>query len=324
MLGRQIKNLRQQQAISRETLANRTGISEDVLEEIEEGFVQPPIDNKLVLRIADQLQFKSGLDFAEFMRLNRARKFKAYVVGLAKTGTVSLKGIFGDYWTGHEFNQWNTHQMIIKYQTGMLAKEMFHNFILDRDRLSGFLELDSAHFNRHYMDILSEAYPNAKFVCLIRDCYSWLKSYINYFTQPDREALQSSFKRNGLPFDLPRGACDAKQELIRNFHKYIDGALSFWANEYNAILEKCDHLSKDRYLIIRTNEIMDKIDELARLTGVSSDTLLRENAHLNKAEYRVNILKRLDFDFLKDKFDRHCSVLMRKFFPDFTLRDFIN
>ena len=26
-----------------------------------------------------------------------------------------------------------------------------------------------------------------------------------------------------------------------------------------------------------------------------------ENAHFNKAEYRVNILKRLDFDFLKDK-----------------------
>jgi hypothetical protein len=174
------------------------------------------------------------------------------------------------------------------------------------------------------MHFLAEAYPNAKFVCLIRNCYAWLESFINHCTRPNFEALNSSYKRNGLPFDLSWGACDAKQELIRNFHKYIDGALSFWADEYSAILEKCDRLSIDRFLIIRTNEITDKIDELARLTGVSPDTLLRENAHLNKAEYRVNILKRLDFDLLNDKFDRHCSVLMQKFFPDFTLRDFIN
>jgi hypothetical protein len=69
---------------------------------------------------------------------------------------------------------------------------------------------------------------------------------------------------------------------------------------------------------------MENIDELARLTGVAPDTLIRENAYLNKAEYRVKFLKRLDFDFLKDKFDRHCSVLMQKFFPDFNLRDFTN
>ena len=95
---------------------------------------------------------------------------------------------------------------------------------------------------------------------------------------------------------------------------------SFWTHQYLAIFDECKQLPKDRHLIVRTNEIGKKNDTPAKLVGIPADTLLREQTHLNKAKYNVNILKQLDFDFLHDKFEQHCSALMRKFFPEYTLR----
>jgi hypothetical protein len=74
---------------------------------------------------------------------------------------------------------------------------------------------------------------------------------------------------------------------------------------------------------IKAHSRSDKIDELAELVGVAADTMLRENAHLNKAEFRVDILKLLEFDFLYDRFNRHCSALMQKYFPGLSLNHFL-
>ena len=189
--------------------------------------------------------------------------------------------------------------------------------------MSGFLELDSAHFNRHYMEILAGAYPDAKFIFLIRDCFSWLESFINYFTEPDKEATQASPEWNGLPFDLGKGDLEAKRKLIENFDRYIDVPLSFWAKENIEMLKKCRCLPADRVLIVRTDEINDKMDEMAEFVGVDPETLKRGRSHLNKASYHVNILKRLDPRFLEEKFDAHCSIVMKEIFPGYTLKDFL-
>ena len=260
MLGRLIYALRKERSLTREELAAGAGISAELLRDIEEGTVIPPIDTKIVLRLADQFNFRQSQKFIYFIMCNRARKFKAYVVGLPKTGTVSLNGIFGNYWTDHEFNQGDTQQMIFKYSDNMLSHAEYRDFVMQRDAMSGFLELDSAHFNRCYMDILADAYPESKFFFLIRDCFSWVDSYINHFTSPDQMALQSSPERNGIPFDLPGGDNEAKKELIRNFAKYIDAPLSHWTRENLKMIEKCRRLPDNRYLIIRTNEISDRID----------------------------------------------------------------
>jgi transcriptional regulator with XRE-family HTH domain len=323
MLGRLIYTSRKERSLTGEELAASAGIPAELLRDIEEGAVIPPIDPKIVLRIADQFKFRQSQDFIYFMKCNRARKFKTYVVGLPKTGTRSLTGIFGDYCAGHEFNQLDTQQMIIRHTDNLVSYAEYRDFVMKRDAMSRFLELDSAHFNRHYMDILAEVYPESKFIFLIRDCFSWVESYINYFTIPDREAIQAKPEYNGLPFDLPKGDNEAKKELIRNFDKYIDAPLSHWTTENLKMIENCRRLPDNRYLIIRTNEISDRIDKIAGLVGVEADTLIRDHSHLHKASYHVNILKRLDPQFLEEKFDTHCSYLMNEFFPGYTLKDFL-
>ncbi len=323
MLGRSIKRQREERKLDRQKLANAAGISIELLTDIENGDIVPPVDAEILLKIADQFQFAHGQDFVSFMGLNRPRKFQAYVLGLAKTGTVSLTGVFGNYWTDHEFDQWDTHQAIKKFQDGLISRNEFREYIIKREAMAGFLELDSAHFNRHYIDILAEEYPQAKFICLIRECHSWVNSFVNYFTMPEREAIQSSYKRNGLPFDLPRGDNEAKKELVRNFHKYIDGPLSFWADQYNEMLGKLRKLPSERYMIIKTNELSIKIGDVASFIGIPADSLVGDRSHLNRAEYHIDILKKLDTNFLEEKFNKYCSPLMKEFFPDYALQDFL-
>lgn len=321
MLGWRISDLRLKNGISREELAANSGISTGELGRIERGEVKR-LDTQRLLKIADNLRLKSGADFAGLMRLNKcARRFHVYGVGLPKTGTVSLAGLFGNYRSYHEFHQWETHQMVIRRNRGDISRERFSGFLKERELLGGLLEMDAAHFNRHYIDVLQEAFSEARFICLIRDCYSWVNSFVNYFVVPEREAIQSKELPNGMPFDIPRGAMEAKHELVNNFHKYIDGPLSFWASSYRDMLAKLPH---GRSLIIRTHELSQKVDEIAHFAGVSPDTLIKERSHLNRAKYTVNVLRNLDRDFLKVKFREHCSDLMERFFPGFSLDGFLS
>ena len=320
MLGMHIRELRLKNEISLEELASNSGIPAVELSRIERGEVKQ-LDVQRLLKIADNLRLKSSSDFAGLMRINKyPRRFHAYVVGLPKSGTVSLAGLFGNYRSSHEFHQWETHQMIIRHKHGDISLDQLRGFLKEREVHEGLPEMDSAHFNRHYIDILQEEFPEAKFICLIRDCYSWVNSFVNYFVVPEREAIQSKELPNGMPFDIPRGAMGVKNELVRNFHKYIDVPLLFWTSSYRDMLEK---LPAERSIIIRTHELSQKIDEIADFIGIPPDTLIKERSHLNKAKYTVNILSDLDRDFLKAKFSEHCSDLMERFFSGYSLDDFL-
>ena len=165
--------------IARATLAYRIGMKTSELASIEEKKVDElPI--QLLMKIADNLNLKKSNEFVSLLQVNGVnRRFQAYCLGLPKTGTVSVHGIFGNYRTRHEFQQWDTHQMIIQYKHKKISRQEFLKFLQDRD-FAGQMEMDSAHFNRHYIDILAQEFPEAKFICTIRDCYSWLNSLINY------------------------------------------------------------------------------------------------------------------------------------------------
>jgi transcriptional regulator with XRE-family HTH domain len=321
MLGRRIQDLRERQGISRETLAERTGLRVEEVIRLETHNHGAQVPTDVLLRIADGLRLRKAIEFASLVRLNgMTRRFQAYCLGLAKTGTVSIGGIFSNYRNGHEFQQWETHQMIIQYRRQQISRQEFKIFLQDRDAV-GCLEMDTAHFNRHYVDILAQEYPEAKFVCLIRDCYSWVNSKLNYFIIPEREALQSQELPNGFPFDLPRGACEAKEELICNFDRYIDIPLTFWAAEYRAMIAR---LPRERSLIVRTHDIANQVETMAHLVGVPPETLVKERSHLNKGQYRLNIFDRYDHNWLQQKFDTHCGELMSTYFPGYTLQDFLN
>ena len=57
------------------------------------------------------------------------RRFRAYNVGIAKSGTTSIAGIFSQYRAAHEFMFPETTKAISDYKTGLISKEEFIGFM---------------------------------------------------------------------------------------------------------------------------------------------------------------------------------------------------
>ena len=155
----------------------------------------------------------------------------------------------------------------------------------------------------------------------MRDPFSWVASQVNYFTAPDREAIQAQALPNGFPFDLPRGANQAKAELLRHFEHYAEGTIAFWAKSVRSLLAA---LPTGRSLVVLTHELSARLDDLAAFVGVPRQTLQADQTHLNRARYHANVLATCDRDRLCHGFSTHCADLLEAHFAGFTLDRFLD
>jgi hypothetical protein len=108
----------------------------------------------------------------------------------------------------------------------------------------------------------------------------------------------------------------AKEERIlqENGLYTLDGFLSYWVKTNNEILAK---VPNSRILVVRTDEIDSKRNEIADFLNISSKTLDMTKSHMNKSAECPNILFKIDKDYLKAKVNLHAKDLMDKFFPGF-------
>ncbi len=206
--------------------------------------------------------------------------------------------------------------MIRSLEKNEISHGFFRKFILKRDQ-SGRLDMDSSGHNYYYLDILAREFPDAKFIYVVRDCYSWLDSLVNQMRLPDAECDSPG----NFDFGLFKRICDNDEALLQDLHKYIDIPLAFWSHTAKLTLKQ---LPVGRSLIISTNEISKRIHDMARFIGVPVDTLNTTNIYTHGARTKFDILNKVDYDILRCKFDKHCADIMEKLFPGYTLNDFLN
>lgn len=243
------------------------------------------------------------------------RRFRIYNVGVAKTGTTSIAGIFGRYRSAHEFMFSESVQKISAWTQGDLSTDDLRDFVLLRDRRGG-LELDSASFNHHFIPILVEEFPDSKFVFSIRDCYSWLDSIVTMGVSAagDVPAWMEEYGRFLASDRVERSSIAAPLDLIRALPDFVDGLFRYWSEMNSAVL---DLLPPGRSLIVRTHEISSSLDRLALFAGVPRDTLTAAAAHRNRAARRLEVLGSLDPGLVRERYDAHCRELMERLFPEF-------
>jgi hypothetical protein len=70
------------------------------------------------------------------MRNRPPREFKAYCVGLAKTGTTWIANIFRYFYSRHEYLNAGTGDMIKKFKNAVISKAVFRKFIINGKILS--------------------------------------------------------------------------------------------------------------------------------------------------------------------------------------------
>src|ERR1043166_5506594 len=98
------------------------------------------------------------------------RRFHAYNVGLPKTGTTSVAGIFSNYRTWHEFLFLETGRAVADWVTGVISDEQLKVFLQERDAIGG-LEMDSSSYNHNYAHFLAEIFPQARLRLPLPACY---------------------------------------------------------------------------------------------------------------------------------------------------------
>ena len=315
-VGVRLKELRQQRGLTLQDIANKSGVSVDIISALELDEIQK-LDNSDLLKIIDSLNLNSAYDFLYLTKLNKhPLKFKAFNVGILKTGTQSIAHIFDSYSSIHEFMFQETAGMVIKYNNGQINKIEFVRFLKERNA-RGCLEMDSANVNSFYVDILAEEYPSAKFIFTIRDCFSWEDSLVNMYTHGvGGGPWVDDYTK--LLFGFSQQVFNRMKKERHLFLENIDKMLSYWESANEDILRK---LPKGRSLIIKTNEISHSIGRIADFIGVA-ETTLRKEVHKNKAIKKYRFLETFGLD-VEDKFQRYCSKLMNRFFPNYTLKDYL-
>lgn len=243
-------------------------------------------------------------------------------MGIAKTGSTSMAGIFARYRSAHEFMSRESAEVIGRHASGEMSREALTDFVRRRDVL-GRLEMDSASFNYSFADILVDEFPSALFIVTIRDCYSWLDSLLNMLPSiapyvPDWVVEYGRRVNGGV---LPPSALASREMLLQHLPDLIETGLRLWSGANERLLRV---LPPDRTLFVRTGEISSSLDRIAAFVGVPATTLSAERSHLFPGGEKLGLLHEIDYRFLDERFTYYCRDLMREFFPGYSLRDFLN
>jgi len=231
---------------------------------------------------------------------------------MLKSGTHSLSAIFEDnYSSGHEIEIRKLADRGVPLINRELSPEEHRRFIRNRDRRF-WLEMESSHLLYHSLGILVDDFPGSKFILTIRDCYSWMNSYMNHHLGHD-DTADHWWKLRKLYFDDTRRHSPGEQVLEKRGLYTVEGYLSYWSKYNSSVLEE---VPRDRLLVVRTDRISERMQDIADFLGISVSTLNKSKAHAYKARKRFDPVWEIDRDFLESKVSEHCSDLMSRFFPE--------
>ena len=236
----------------------------------------------------------------------RPRRFHAFCIGPMKTGTLSLGRMLNDcYKSAHEPEPEALARRIERPPADPAG------FLRARDRRL-WLEMESSHLLVHFVEDLVELFPDALFVFTVRDCYTWMASYVNHHLGHDD--TKDFWKRMRRLHFGPREGFDPLERELEELGLFtVDGYLSYW-QWHNARVLEC--VPAERLLVLRTAEISNRSEDLADFLGVPRNTISLKKSHSNRARKDSGVIERLDPDYLRQRAEALCEPMMQRLFPE--------
>jgi len=214
------------------------------------------------------------------------------------------------YRTAHEPESKELVEMICDVREGLRPRAHLQAMLADKfARLD--LEVDCAGLNGWVVEDLVPLSDEARFILTIRDPYTWLDSMLNHMTE--RDAPAHYVRLRGLTL----GAAPFRPEdrVLQDRGLYpLDGYLASWARRNQLAL---DVVPPERLLVVRTNDIGPRLDDIAAFAGVDAATLDATQSHQFVAPVNYGILDDLDQGYLRDRIEAHCRPLLDRYFPGF-------
>jgi hypothetical protein len=238
------------------------------------------------------------------------RRFQAFGVGTAKSGTHSLAALFErEYRSTHEPESPELIGLICDVRLGRRPQEDLVSYLRDKEDRLG-LEMDSSSLNGETIVELVGLFPDAAYVLTLRDPYSWLDSLINHSIAHPTPPHWQPFR--DLRFGTLAEAQHPPEETAlaeRGLHT-LDGYLAHWARHNQRVF---DAVPADRLLVVRTPEIGPRAPEIAAFVGVPADTLDAGRSHEFQAAAKYDVLDLIDRDHLDARVRHHCGPLLDQF-----------
>lgn len=236
-----------------------------------------------------------------------------YCVGTAKSGTHSIAEMFARHTrAAHEPGAGEVISKILASAEGQINRKEFMRWACKRARSLG-LEVDSSQLNFFLLEPLLTEFPDSRFVLTIRDCYSWLDSFINHVLHYNQAGTETLRFRD-FRFRAKKYSHAPEESVLkeRGLHT-LDGYLSYWAM-HNERTVYC--VPPEQLLIVRTDQIRQRAFEIAEFGGFPSSTVDLERTHSFKNPKKFNLLRQIDCQFLENKVQKYCRPLMQRFFPE--------
>ena len=250
-----------------------------------------------------------------YIRLTYRRKCRFYVVGIGKSGTTSLAGMFNHTIIArHEPMQSEMVQALWDLRMGRIDRADLRALVLRRDK-EYCADVNSAEVNGSFVDILLEEFPDALFLLTMRDPYSWMDSAFNHTM--NLETLQER-KRRALQRALQRKHPPEEQSLEAEGLSTLDHRLAQW-NQHNQTVLSI--VPEHRLLIVRTRDITKRAYEIADFAGLTRSSIRLSRSHKNQAPRKHHLLDGIDRKYLDMKVQEHCGSLMKQYFPEIRSMD---
>jgi len=240
-----------------------------------------------------------------------ARSTRAFCVGQAKAGTASLCGLLASAGrAAHEPERADTLGMILREARDEASAAEVRDWLAARDRRLG-LDYDIAWANQFLVDHLPEVFPDARFIVLVRDPYTWLVSVAGHLLVREippevRGFLDWWFRPEAHPFEAGDAGLEARG-------LYSSAAfLAAWRRH----VERCEAaLPADRTLVLRTHELDRSRGRLEAFLGLEEGSLEPPAGRLNRGTWPGSLESLVDPDHLAATVARTCGEHVARLFP---------
>lgn len=234
------------------------------------------------------------------------RKFRVYCIGPPKTGTHSIARVFEAYRSVHEPHFHDFAHWIEGRWEGTIGREEIEDWLVERDKFL-WLECESSHPMAWFADLITDLFPESKFIITIRDCMSWLDSiidqHINYRQGGQVRRLEDLFY--GSRSDDHRFDALAKRRVYT-----LENYLEYWVGHYNRVLRE-EVLS--RAIFVRTKEITERAEELLEFAGADpAECPEDDHLHAYKAPEKHHIVDEIGRDRVRQHVVRHCGEVIQQ------------
>ncbi|MCC7271596.1 MAG: sulfotransferase [Alphaproteobacteria bacterium] len=236
-------------------------------------------------------------------------RFRLYGVGLGKTGTVSLAGMFGVRWRSAHEPDWRA---IIRL--GLDPDASRRGDFLASPALATLVrgwpwEMNSSTLNYHLLPLIRRVHPEARFVLTVRDPVSWVASVCRHESTRPRRTHWDWWEIRRLRFrpDIYRHRAD-DQALARLGLFSLEGYLRYYARHNRKVLEE---VPGDRLLVLAVDRLSrpEEIARLAGLAGIPVATIARERSRMHVSETPFDLFSVVDRKVVEDAAASYCGEI---------------